>query len=89
MCFRPPTITSERKCPSCGEVCYDADAKECPKCGEMLADDLMPVSSPAGGVPGAAPPAGIGNAPGAPGIPAPGVPAPGSSSNVAPPGQPS
>ena len=68
MCFRPPTISTERMCEACGEVVHDASATMCPACGARLSESFAagadaPKAPGAPGVPGAP------KAPGAPGAP--------------------
>lgn len=72
MCFRPPTISSERKCESCGEVVFDTSAVVCPQCGAQLPESVV---AGAPGAPGAPSAPGAPGAPGVPGAPkAPGAP---------------
>lgn len=73
MCFRPPTISANRTCPSCGEVCTDGTALRCPSCGTELPKSIAAETS----APGTAKiaPSGAPTAPGIPGKPkAPGQP---------------
>lgn len=60
MCFRPPSMELDKKCPSCNAVCKPTDTA-CPSCGAKL--------SAAPGMPAAPGAPGMPAAPGAPGAP--------------------
>lgn len=73
MCFRPPEMSLNKKCPECGHMNLSL-ALNCKKCGAELPAAEPDGAAPAPGAPGAPAAPAVPGAPKAPGAPVPPAP---------------